>query len=118
MCKILLPSCTATVFLSKKLWTVFSAYIVLDSYYVSCAMKDWYSIWNNNPYTARFARYYSMTLKSWMWINGKALHQQEEVWPEVGVMQFGTENTGCQLITKTTITHVRSSQLLCNNKSK
>ena len=88
MCKILLPSCTATVFLSKKLWTVFSAYIVLDSYYVSCAMKDWYSIWNNNPYAAHFARYYSMNLKRWMWINGKALDQQEAVWPEFGVMQF------------------------------
>ena len=24
----------------------FIACIVLDSYYVSCAMKDWYSIWD------------------------------------------------------------------------
>ena len=50
-----------------------------------------------------------MTLKLLLWINGKALDQQEAVWPEVGVMQFGTKNTGCQLIIKTTIEHVRSS---------
>ena len=31
-----------------------------------------------------------------MWINGKTLSKQVAVWPEVGVMQFGTENTGCQ----------------------
>ena len=47
-----------------------------------------------------------MTLKRWMWINGKTLSKQVAVWPEVGVMQFGTENTGCQQIIKTTIEHV------------
>ena len=31
--------------------------IGLDSYYASCAMKDWYSIWDNQPYTSHFARY-------------------------------------------------------------
>jgi hypothetical protein len=40
----------------------FLACIGLDSYYVSRAMKDWYSIWDNNPYTAHFARYCSMNL--------------------------------------------------------
>jgi len=72
------------------------------------AMKDWYSIWDKNPYAAHKARYYSMTLKRWMWTNGNALSQQEAVWPEVVVMQFGTENTGFQQIIKTTIERVRS----------
>jgi hypothetical protein len=44
----------------------FVACIGLDSYYVLRAMKDWFSIWNNNPYTAHFSRYYSTTLKRWM----------------------------------------------------
>ena len=37
--------------------------VELYSYYVSCALKDWYSIWDKNPYTAHKAWYYSMTLK-------------------------------------------------------
>ena len=49
----------------------FVACIELDSFYVSCAKKDWYPIWNNNPYTAHSGRYYSMTLKCWMCVNGK-----------------------------------------------
>ena len=38
----------------------------------------------------------------------EALDQQGAVWPEVTVMQFGIEDTGCPLIIKTTINHVRS----------
>jgi len=40
----------------------FIACIGLDSYYVSRAINYWYSIWDNNPYTAHFARYCSMNL--------------------------------------------------------
>jgi len=58
----------------EKVVDCFVACIGLDSY-VLRAMKDWYSIWNNKPYAAHFSRYYSMTLKRWMWINGKALDQ-------------------------------------------
>ena len=43
-----------------------------------------------------------------MRINGNALSQQEAAWPEIGIMQFGTENTGCQRIIRTTIEHIRS----------
>jgi len=86
----------------------FIAYIGLDSYDVSYAMKDRYSIWDKNPYRAHKAEYYSMSLKHWIWINGMALNQQEEVWPQVTYMQLGTENTGCQQIINTTIEHVRS----------
>ena len=46
----------------RKKYGLFVAYIGLDSDYVSYAMKDLYPIWNNNPYMADFARYYSMTL--------------------------------------------------------
>jgi len=86
----------------------FIACIVLDSYYVSCAMKNLYCIWDKNPHTAHKARYYSMTLKRWMWINGNASYLQEALWPEVGVIQFGTENTRFQQIIRTTIEHVCS----------
>jgi len=74
----------------------FNACIGLDSYFVSCAMNDWYSIWDKNPYKVHKAEYYSLSWKCWIWINGKALNQQEVVWSQVTYMQFGTENTGCQ----------------------
>jgi hypothetical protein len=63
--------------------------IGIDSYYVSCAMRDWYSIWDN---AAHETRYYSMASKRGFWINGIELR------PEVTVTQFGIENTGCQQI--------------------
>ena len=63
-------------------------------------MNVWYFLWDRNPYK-------SMYLKRWLWINGEALDQQEAVWPEVTVVQFGTEGTGCQLMIKTTTEHVR-----------
>jgi len=48
------------------------ASIVLDSFYVSCPLRDRYSIWEKNLYTAHKARYFSTTLKRSMWVNGNA----------------------------------------------
>jgi len=87
----------------------FNACMGLDSYYVSCAMRDWYFEWHKNPYKAE---YYSMSLKRWMWINGMALNQQAIY------MQFGTENTGCQQIIKTTFEHVRSCTAMSSDFQK
>jgi hypothetical protein len=86
----------------------FVACIGID-YYVSCAMKNWYAVWDTHPYAAHFAKNYSVYLKRWMWLNGKALPQQEAVWRKVDFTRIGTEYTGCPLIIKTTIAHVRSS---------
>ena len=36
-------------------------------------MKNWYAVWDKHPYAAHFVKYYSVTLKRWMWLNGKAL---------------------------------------------
>ena len=79
-----------------------------SSSYVSCAMKNWYSTWDKNPYIPHKAEYYSMSSKQWLWINGEALNQHEAVWPTITVMQFGIESTGCQQIVKLTIEHIRS----------
>ena len=92
----------------------FNACMGLDCYYVSRALKNWYSIWDNNPYKPHKAEYYSMSSKQWLWINGEALDQHEAVWPKITVMQFGIESTGCQQIIKLTIEHIRS----CNQTSK
>jgi len=47
--------------------------IGMESFYVSCALRDCYSIWDKNHYTAHKAPYYTMSLKRWIWINGNAL---------------------------------------------
>ena len=83
----------------EKVVDCFIACVGLDSYYVSCAMKEWYSIWDKAAYNAK---YYSMVSKRWMGINGNDLQ------PEVTVTEFGIANTGCQQIIKTTIAHVRN----------
>jgi hypothetical protein len=41
------------------------------------------------------SEYYNVGLHKFIWINGKALNQLEEVKPEVMVMDFGMECTGC-----------------------
>jgi len=75
-------------------------------------VKDWYSIWDNNPYKAHFAKYYSTTWKRWMWLKGKAVAQHEAVWSKVDFTQFRTEDTGCPRIIKIKIAHSRSSTSL------
>ena len=88
----------------------FNACMELDSSnsYISSAMQNWYSVWDKNPYRPHKAEYYSMSSKQWLWINGEALDQLEAVWPEITVMQFGLETTGCPQIIKLTIEHIRS----------
>ena len=44
-------------FMYRKSYSLFYCIIVLNIYYVSCAMRDWYSTWDN---AAHEARYYSM----------------------------------------------------------
>ena len=82
----------------------FNSCMGLDSYYVSCARNDWYSIWIKKAHKAE----YSISLKRWIWIKGDALNQHEAVWQEITVMQFGTESTGCHQIIKNTTEHIRS----------
>jgi len=88
----------------------FNACMELDSAisYVSNAMKHCYSTWDKHHYRPHKAEYYSMSSKQWLWINGEALDQLEVVWPEITVMQFVFESTGCPQIVKLTIEHIRS----------
>ena len=81
----------------------------IDSFYVSFAMMDWFSIWDNHPYTAHLAWYFYKNLKRGVWLNGTFLPQHEAVWPKDVVMHFGTTETGYQLIIETTTAHFRSS---------
>jgi len=96
----------------------FNACMELDSSssYVSSAMKKWYYTCDKNSYIPHKAENYSMSSKQWLWINGDALYQYEAVWPEIKVMQFGIESTGCQQIIKLTIRHIRSISPNCHAK--
>jgi len=87
----------------------------ISSSLVSSAMKNWYSTWAKNSYKPHKAEYYSMSSKQWLWKNGEALDQLDAVWPEITVMEFGLESTGCQTI-KLTIEHIRSMSSKCHAK--
>jgi len=91
----------------------FVACVGINSYYVSCAVKDLYTKWENLPSKTRLAQYFSMTFKRSMWLNGTFAAQNEAVWPKRSVMDaivnFGTQNAGCPLLINTTIRHIRSS---------
>jgi hypothetical protein len=41
------------------------------------------------------SEYYNVRLRKFIWINGTALNQLEEVKPEVTVMDYGIDCTGC-----------------------
>ena len=43
------------MFLWNKPWTVLLWCVGIDSYYVSCAVKDWYSTWDKLPYKTHLA---------------------------------------------------------------
>jgi len=47
--------CIAIMFLWNKPWTVLLWCVGIDSYYVSCAVKDWYSTWDKLPYKTHLA---------------------------------------------------------------
>jgi hypothetical protein len=50
---------------------------------------------------ARFmSEYYNVRLHKFIWINGTALNQLEEVKPEVTLMDFGIDCTGCSSLTR------------------
>jgi hypothetical protein len=42
------------------------------------------------------AHYYNMLHQTFIWINGRALHQLETQQPEVTVMDFGIAGTQCE----------------------
>ena len=72
----------------------FVACVGIGSYYVSCAVKDLYTTWDNLPSKTHFAQSFSMTFKRTMWLNGKYAAQNEGVSPKGDVMDdivaFGT----------------------------
>jgi hypothetical protein len=67
----------------EKVVDCFAACVGIDSYYVSCAVKDFYTTWDNLPSKTHFAQYFSMTFKRKMLLNGKYAAQNEAVWPRV-----------------------------------
>jgi len=78
-------------------------------YYVSCAMKNWYAVWDKHLYADHFEKELFREFQTLDVVNGKTLSQHEGVWPKVDFTRIGTEDTGYPLIITTTIAHVRSS---------
>jgi hypothetical protein len=56
--------------------------------------------------------YFSFRVRKFVYINGKYFSKLEDVTPEVTVMEFGLENTGCQQLISTKIELVRADALI------
>jgi len=53
------------------------------------------------------SEYYNAMLHKFIWINGKVLNQLEEFKPEVTVMEFGKDCTGCSSLIRRKLELVR-----------
>jgi hypothetical protein len=53
------------------------------------------------------SEYYKVRLHKFIWINGTALNQLEEVKPEIAVMDFGIDCTGCSSLIRNKLKDVK-----------
>jgi hypothetical protein len=69
-----------------------------DTYSQDTEMQidHFYRLWQSSYYKKHMASYYNMLHQTFIWINGRALHQLETQEPEVTVMDFGIANTQCK----------------------
>jgi hypothetical protein len=59
-------------------------------------INHFYWLWEASRYTRHMAHYYNILHRTFIWINGRALHQLETQKPEVTVMDFGIAGTYCE----------------------
>ena len=72
-------------------------------------MRAWYDTWDIQVNRRRMEQYYSMLLKSFAWINGKALEQYEAVKPVITLSKYGPAATYYQGLIRGKIESIRSS---------
>ena len=72
---------------------------------VAAFINQYYAEWDSLPYRTHGTQYWFIFYKRWQWTNGEPVHLLQAMFP---VNKFGIENTGCPLLIRTTINHVRS----------
>jgi len=70
-------------------------------------MYDLYFRWQICMCNIHMSEYYNAMLHKFIWINGKVLNQLEEFKPEVTVMEFGKDCTGCSSLIRRKLELVR-----------
>jgi len=70
-------------------------------------MYDLYFRWQRCICKIHMSEYYNVMLHKFIWINGKLLNQLEEFKPEVTVMEFGMDCTGCSSLIRSKLELVR-----------
>jgi hypothetical protein len=68
------------------------------SRFVGDQFQEWYDVWLKSRNKFHMAMYYNMRLGKHMYINGSCYNQSEPVMPELPVLKFGIDNTGCRLL--------------------
>jgi hypothetical protein len=66
-----------------------------------------YSHWQRCRYKIHMSEYYNVRLHKFIWINGTALNQLEEVKPEGKVMDVGIDCTGCSSLIRNKLKDVK-----------
>ena len=72
-------------------------------------LRTWYAVWGRDVNQRHMEQYYSMLLKSLVWINGKALEQDEVVKPIVILSKCGPAATRYPGRKRCKIESIRSS---------
>jgi hypothetical protein len=79
---------------------------VAVSRFVDEQFQEWYSAWERSKNKIHMAEYYNMRLRKLMYINGSNYNQCEPVMPELPVLIFNINNTGCRLLTRGVLENV------------
>jgi hypothetical protein len=76
------------------------------------AMYDFYSMWGKSRNTPDHkGEYYNMRIRKFVYINGGFPNQLKLAKPEVTVMDFGPERTGCQTLIRSMLEKVRQIEV-------
>jgi hypothetical protein len=73
-------------------------------------INHFYELWQSSYYKTQMASYHNMLHQTFIWINGRVLHQLETVQPEVTVMDFGINNTQCESQIRTKLKNIHGEE--------
>ena len=76
---------------------------------VETELRAWYHVWHMEVNRRHMEQYYSMLLKCFAWINGKAVEQYEVVKPVVKFSRFGPAASGYPGLIRCKIVSIRRS---------
>ena len=69
-------------------------------------LDHYYAYFQYYMYKHHMGRYYNMSARKFMYINGKCLNQTDEVIPQPPEQDFGIADTGCELLIRSKLQYI------------